>query len=148
MAFTGKIIPRESLCRCILCFFFNDTATTEIYTLSLHDALPITPDEMKSRSERCLGLIDGAYPKEMVSDEKDRSASVSEEGRRGGDRPGFSSPPPRVPPPPPPPPAPPPPPPPPPKKNLPPTAGARVGGGGAQGWPAPGKGKVFLGGVG
>src|SRR6266478_1181800 len=24
-------------------FFFNDTATTEIYTLSLHDALPITP---------------------------------------------------------------------------------------------------------
>src|SRR3712207_9433981 len=25
-------------------FFFNDTATTEIYTLSLHDALPICPD--------------------------------------------------------------------------------------------------------
>ena len=24
-----------------VCFFFNDTATTEIYTLSLHDALPI-----------------------------------------------------------------------------------------------------------
>src|SRR2546425_6365458 len=24
-------------------FFFNDTATTEIYTLSLHDALPICP---------------------------------------------------------------------------------------------------------
>ena len=24
--------------------FFNDTATTEIYTLSLHDALPISPD--------------------------------------------------------------------------------------------------------
>jgi len=23
-------------------FFFNDTATTEIYTLSLHDALPIS----------------------------------------------------------------------------------------------------------
>ena len=27
----------------ILFFFFNDTATTEIYTLSLHDALPISP---------------------------------------------------------------------------------------------------------
>src|SRR5258708_18590359 len=27
-------------------FFFNDTATTEIYTLSLHDALPILPDEI------------------------------------------------------------------------------------------------------
>src|SRR5215469_17173917 len=25
-----------------LCFFFNDTATTEIYTLSLHDALPLS----------------------------------------------------------------------------------------------------------
>src|SRR3712207_7737840 len=25
-------------------FFFNDTATTEIYTLSLHDALPISED--------------------------------------------------------------------------------------------------------
>ena len=25
----------------IIIFFFNDTATTEIYTLSLHDALPI-----------------------------------------------------------------------------------------------------------
>src|SRR5258708_25496685 len=26
-----------------ICFFFNDTATTEIYPLSLHDALPIWP---------------------------------------------------------------------------------------------------------
>src|SRR2546422_8431212 len=26
---------------CFFFFFFNDTATTEIYTLSLHDALPI-----------------------------------------------------------------------------------------------------------
>ena len=26
------------------CFFFNDTATTEIYTLSLHDALPISTE--------------------------------------------------------------------------------------------------------
>ena len=28
-------------------FFFNDTATTEIYTLSLHDALPILTREPK-----------------------------------------------------------------------------------------------------
>src|SRR2546425_6879549 len=28
------------MCSCL--FFFNDTATTEIYTLSLHDALPIS----------------------------------------------------------------------------------------------------------
>src|SRR5947199_9177910 len=32
----------DVLCRFyLLFFFFNDTATTEIYTLSLHDALPI-----------------------------------------------------------------------------------------------------------
>ena len=29
------------LCVCLFFFFFNDPATTEIYTLSLHDALPI-----------------------------------------------------------------------------------------------------------
>src|SRR5439155_26177043 len=30
-------------------FFFNDTATTEIYTLSLHDALPISADHDRRR---------------------------------------------------------------------------------------------------
>ena len=30
---------------CMYYFFFNDTATTEIYTLSLHDALPIYDDD-------------------------------------------------------------------------------------------------------
>src|SRR3989442_9430964 len=30
-------------------FFFNDTATTEIYTLSLHDALPIWQDRLPGR---------------------------------------------------------------------------------------------------
>src|SRR5467141_1003084 len=30
-------------------FFFNDTATTEIYTLSLHDALPIPPELSQPR---------------------------------------------------------------------------------------------------
>src|SRR3989442_12050257 len=32
------------LSQCHFFFFFNDTATTEIYTLSLHDALPIYPE--------------------------------------------------------------------------------------------------------
>src|SRR2546425_12864943 len=41
-------------------FFFNDTATTEIYTLSLHDALPIYPEPKSSvdsgeRLDRRLG---------------------------------------------------------------------------------------------
>src|SRR5258708_27713151 len=31
-------------------FFFNDTATTEIYTLSLHDALPISSSRIAVRS--------------------------------------------------------------------------------------------------
>src|SRR2546422_7800710 len=31
-------------------FFFNDTATTEIYTLSLHDALPICPRQRVASS--------------------------------------------------------------------------------------------------
>src|SRR5258708_11035511 len=35
----------------ILFFFFNDTATTEIYTLSLHDALPICRDLLGHQSE-------------------------------------------------------------------------------------------------
>src|ERR1022692_3533907 len=35
-----EIIPHMHL---LFFFFFNDTATTEIYTLSLHDALPIYP---------------------------------------------------------------------------------------------------------
>src|SRR5436189_113531 len=34
-------------------FFFNDTATTEIYTLSLHDALPISC--RSSSSSSCTG---------------------------------------------------------------------------------------------
>src|SRR5215510_10445575 len=37
-----------------LFFFFNDTATTEIYTLSLHDALPIL-----LASSSCILAVDG-----------------------------------------------------------------------------------------
>src|SRR3712207_7637226 len=54
-------------------FFFNDTATTEIYTLSLHDALPIyagrpprpvpgPPDDDLPRPRRGAGLL-GAAPR-------------------------------------------------------------------------------------
>src|SRR3712207_7671254 len=38
-----------------LFFFFNDTATTEIYTLSLHDALPISPGRLSDLD--ALGLL-------------------------------------------------------------------------------------------
>src|SRR2546428_6484637 len=39
-------------------FFFNDTATTEIYTLSLHDALPISEDPI-GRGRKAPGLPNG-----------------------------------------------------------------------------------------
>src|SRR5579863_10746751 len=39
-------------------FFFNDTATTEIYTLSLHDALPIS----RAQSWACLRSHCGGRP--------------------------------------------------------------------------------------
>src|SRR5438552_7688095 len=40
------------LALCIFRFFFNDTATTEIYTLSLHDALPICHPFHRGRLSR------------------------------------------------------------------------------------------------
>src|SRR2546427_1634173 len=39
----------------ILFFFFNDTATTEIYTLSLHDALPISVDDGQQPAHAAAG---------------------------------------------------------------------------------------------
>src|SRR3712207_7642411 len=41
-------------------FFFNDTATTEIYTLSLHDALPISDHEQEMPS--CILYSDPSIP--------------------------------------------------------------------------------------
>src|SRR2546430_16242611 len=53
-----------------LFFFFNDTATTEIYTLSLHDALPISDAHSARKlggegwsnllNRDCLGVINNA----------------------------------------------------------------------------------------
>src|SRR6476660_10506986 len=52
-------------------FFFNDTATTEIYTLSLHDALPISirrrSAEMKTR--RLEGSAASSSPQTSRSEE-------------------------------------------------------------------------------
>src|SRR5256885_12199358 len=45
----SHLLPNSSF------FFFNDTATTEIYTLSLHDALPIS--QMQSPAP-CLPSLD------------------------------------------------------------------------------------------
>src|SRR2546429_702900 len=66
----------------ILFFFFNDTATTEIYTLSLHDALPICArlgaytrvrDQWpQARRADCRGLCDPARSEEHTSELQSR----------------------------------------------------------------------------
>src|SRR2546430_11393329 len=43
---------RAYVCSILFFFFFNDTATTEIYTLSLHDALPICGGASRRHTER------------------------------------------------------------------------------------------------
>src|SRR3712207_7928345 len=52
----------------LLChFFFNDTATTEIYTLSLHDALPIYVQRQDRRADP---------PREASTDRAQTCASI------------------------------------------------------------------------
>src|SRR5256885_5366019 len=67
---------------CIYCFFFfffNDTATTEIYTLSLHDALPICRQLLDHRQTRdvALELRHGAH--ERVAERLPRSEEHTSE---------------------------------------------------------------------
>src|SRR5687768_3602888 len=52
-------------CRYLPFFFFNDTATTEIYTLSLHDALPISTGLPKGRSR--LRFLRAAQPVAIIA---------------------------------------------------------------------------------
>src|SRR3712207_7883602 len=54
------IVMLAKVCNCL--FLFNDTATTEIYTLSLHDALPISafgacPSERAMRARVDVALM-------------------------------------------------------------------------------------------
>src|SRR6266536_5767834 len=51
----------SSNCWLLLFFFFNDTATTEIYTLSLHDALPI-----EACGDRVMAIPSGGGPAEFT----------------------------------------------------------------------------------
>src|SRR5256885_8530621 len=65
---------------CLLCiepllslfffFFFNDTATTEIYTLSLHDALPIS---RRAQARPPPGPVHDAHPRARL--EPDRKST-------------------------------------------------------------------------
>src|SRR6266699_6888389 len=54
-------------------FFFNDTATTEIYTLSLHDALPISSPGSPAPSEsQCHSCPPGIRSEEHTSELQSR----------------------------------------------------------------------------
>src|SRR2546430_3422034 len=62
-------------------FFFNDTATTEIYTLSLHDALPISHVDPGThvvvRDGQAIGLeVDGVRSEEHTSELQSQSNLV------------------------------------------------------------------------
>src|SRR5258708_17230633 len=62
-------------------FFFNDTATTEIYTLSLHDALPISSGRARisTVASACDGITLIWKPPLMMSGEIDIISGRSEE---------------------------------------------------------------------
>src|SRR5207248_9432200 len=55
--------------RLFLFFFFNDPAPTEIYTLSLHDALPICILRDLATTRRCLGRIRASLSQQWRSEE-------------------------------------------------------------------------------
>src|SRR3712207_8430542 len=74
-------------------FFFNDTATTEIYTLSLHDALPISLAEPRAlalaRGERGAGALGDHAPLllgERGVDVQHKGVHVGPRVRSPGDR--------------------------------------------------------------
>src|SRR5438876_5856195 len=61
-----------------LIFFFNDTSTTEIYTLSLHDALPISKmqldnqkeiAEMQNETQKEIAVIQSATSRQNTKDQ-------------------------------------------------------------------------------
>src|SRR5256886_5248995 len=60
-------------------FFFNDTATTEIYTLSLHDALPIS---VRAAGHARLGHCARAQPLAVARDHHGRAGARHEQDRK------------------------------------------------------------------
>src|SRR5439155_21020893 len=51
----------------LLFFLFNVPATTEIYTLSLHDALPISPRRSGSRQQKPTPARDGRFLEKVLT---------------------------------------------------------------------------------
>src|SRR3712207_7892028 len=71
-------------------FFFNDTATTEIYTLSLHDALPIYGDGAPPECPHTVRAVDDAGDDHSRQEQAEQCAGDDEQLRMDLDvvRPG------------------------------------------------------------
>src|SRR5271157_5948632 len=69
-------MPAASASELSVFFFFNDTATTEIYTLSLHDALPIC------HTSASLLIQENADPDVLTDLERFFEAIAPEDGKR------------------------------------------------------------------
>src|SRR5256885_12858825 len=63
-------------------FFFNDTATTEIYTLSLHDALPISVQQVQRLLQQPAAVPGEEQQREREQD-REGHAERREQRRRG-----------------------------------------------------------------
>src|SRR5258708_21026970 len=63
-------------------FFFNDTATTEIYTLSLHDALPISYERCRSEARAAFG-VDGVYVERLMTGARHIEVQILGDGGAG-----------------------------------------------------------------
>src|SRR3712207_6967070 len=65
-------------------FFFNDTATTEIYTLSLHDALPIFVAGDDAAVDRAVHVCRSCHPCRSSGVSSVRSSVRADDGARDG----------------------------------------------------------------
>src|SRR3712207_7082165 len=70
-------------------FFFNDTATTEIYTLSLHDALPISSKSAadilpiaRSNSSSLIERSTSTFSRSRLARERDESTGLTSSSLR------------------------------------------------------------------
>src|SRR2546429_6611085 len=62
-------------------FFFNDTATTEIYTLSLHDALPIFhPDRLRAALRTRLDAVRARRGRRRLAEDRKSTRLNSSHG--------------------------------------------------------------------
>src|SRR5256885_3279266 len=72
-------------------FFFNDTATTEIYTLSLHDALPISGELLRPPGDILVLFLRDEHQPEVLfpglDSPAERDPAPHERRRRGGREP-------------------------------------------------------------